>query len=120
MLTFWLKDKKESSRIDLSHKNREGKTLLMLFVEHLDINMVRFLLKSLDVRPFVNDENEDGQTVLLSAVSASNWRLAEELMSNANLRNAVPDDLGETRGCIDVHPMGLTGLSALAQLIVNR
>ena len=107
--------------MDLGHRNREGKTLLMLFVDHLDINMVRLLLKSLDVRPFINDENEDGQTVLLSAVAASNWRLAEELLTNANLRNALPDgDPGETRGCIDVHPMGLTELSALAQLIVTR
>ena len=45
LLTYWLKDPREASLIDMRTKNREGKTLFMLFVEHLDINMVRLLVK---------------------------------------------------------------------------
>ena len=119
-MTFWLKDKQEAARIDLRLKNREGKNLLMLFVDHLDLNMLRLLLKSVDVRPSVDDENEDGMTVLLTAVSAANRKLAEELLSNPNLKRPIPEEPTEMEGCIDVHPMGVSGLSALAQLIVTR
>ena len=79
-----------------------------------------FLLQSIDSREAVNEENDDGATPLLSVVSSANWKLAEELLSNENLKRPSTSDPEESEGTIDVHPTGLTGLSALTQLIVAR
>ena len=90
MLETWLYDVDGAQRVEQSLKNKEGKTLLMLFIEHLDTpltsKMTKLLCKTVNIRECVNDVNVEGNTALLMACSQSKWGLVRELLTNPGLK----------------------------------
>ena len=62
MLEAWLADIEGAQKVDQSLQNNEGKTLLMLFMEHLDQSytskMTKLFCKTVDVRDCINNVNK--------------------------------------------------------------
>ena len=67
LIEAWLKDKSLVAKVDLTLTNGEGKTLLMLFLEHSSMRMFRLFLNSVNARDCVNMKDYDGHTALLQA-----------------------------------------------------
>ena len=130
MLEAWLADIEGAQRVDQSLQNNEGKTLLMLFMEHLDqcytSKMTKLLCKNVDVRDCINDVNKEGNTAILIAASQSKWGLVKELLTNPGLRIIPNDEEGvETdddgfQNCVDLHKTNSSGQTALVVILLAR
>ena len=130
MLEAWLADVEGVQQVDQSLKNKEGKTLLMLFIEHLDSpltsKMTKLLCKTANLRDVVNEVNNEGNTALLMAASEAKWVLVKELLTNRALKICPDDDEGiETdedglQGCIDLHKTNSAGQTLLVVILLTR
>jgi len=130
MLEAWLADVEGAQNVDQSLQNNEGKTLLMLFVEHLDqcytSKMTKLLCKTVDVRDCINAVNKEGNTAILMAASQSKWVLVKELLTNPGLRIIPNDEEGvETdddgyQGSVDLHKTNSSGQTALVVILLAR
>ena len=132
MIEAWLSDPEEARKVDQSLKNKEGKTLLMLFIEHLDgpltSKMTKMLCKTVDNRDCVNEANDSGNTALLAAVSQSKWASVKELLTNPGLKMDPGEDIFEDietddeglQGCVDVHKANSSGQTALIVILLTR
>ena len=130
MLEAWLKDVEGANKVDQSLKNSEGKTLLMLFVEHLDTTltskMVKLLCKTVDVKICINEVNNEGNTALLMAASLGKWAVVRDLLTNPALKiypeeeDGLETDDDGLQGVIDLHKTNSAGQTALVTLMLMR
>ena len=130
MLEAWLADVEGAQIVDQSVKNNEGKTLLMLFIEHLDSSltskMTNLLCKTVNTRDCVNDVNKEGSTAVMMAASQTKWGLIKELLTNPGLKiipeegEGVETDEDGFQGCVDLHKANSSGQTALVVILLAR
>ena len=111
ILDAWLKDKERAKAVDQTLANNEGKTLVMLFIEHLPHQYLRYLLNTVDTKASINQVDKNGNTALLMASQMSKWTWIKELLINPGVK--IGDTEDDLEGTVDVHPTDKTGLSAL-------
>ena len=130
MIEAWMADGEEAQCVDQTLQNNEGKTLLMLFIEHLDSpltsRMTKTLCKTVNVRDCVNDVNKDGNTALLLAASQFKWVIVKELLTHRGLKicpdegEGIETDEDGLQGCIDLHKTNSSGQTLLAVILLTR
>ena len=130
MIEAWMADVEEAQYVDQTLSNNEGKTLLMLFIEHLDTpltsRMTKTLCKTVNVRDCVNDVNKDGNTALLLAASQSKWIIVKELLTHRGLKicpeegEGIETDEDGLQGCIDLHKTNSSGQTLLVVILLTR
>ena len=65
ILETWLKDKELVKKVNLNLVNNEGKTILMLLLEHSHLKMFRmFLHTAEDAKKSINKVDNDNNTAL--------------------------------------------------------
>ena len=66
ILEAWLFNKENAKIVDQSLKNKDGKTLVMLFVEHItQPQYLRMLLNTVDAKSCINATDKHGNTALI-------------------------------------------------------
>ena len=118
ILEAWLKDKESARKVDQTLANKEGKTLLMLYVQYMNHIQLRVLLNVIDAKPCINQMDSNGDTAMLIATKLSKWALAKELISHYGLKVGECDD--ELEGTVDLHPLSSEGQSALTMQMLAR
>jgi ankyrin repeat protein len=116
ILGVWLKDKENATKVDQSVVNKENKTLVRLFVEHLPPRMLKLLLSTIDAKGCIDNVDTEGNTTLLAATKLGKWKAAKEILFNFGLK--VGDNEEDAEGVVDVHPADKTGISALTLMMV--
>ena len=88
ILETWLKDKELVKKVDLNLVNDEGKTLLMLFLEHSHLKMFRMFLHTAEegAKKSINKVDNDNNTALLLASKMGKWAFAKEILINKGLK----------------------------------
>ena len=88
ILETWLKDKELVKKVDLNLVNDEGKTLLMLFLEHSHLKMFRMFLHTAEegAKKSINKVDNDNNTALLLASQMGKWAFAKEILINKGLK----------------------------------
>jgi ankyrin repeat protein len=109
-----LQDERLASKLDVSAKNNEGNTLLMLLIQHMDDKLVNLLVGLVDVRPCLNEVNSDGNTALLLAATLGKWSIVQSLLENESLKGKAA---GEG---VDVHKANKEGLTCLVLILLAR
>ena len=88
ILETWLKDKELVKKVDLNLVNDEGKTLLMLLLEHSHLKMFRMFLHTAEegAKKSINKVDNDNNTALLLASQMGKWAFAKEILINKGLK----------------------------------
>ena len=118
ILEAWLKDKDNARKVDQTLANKEGKTLLMLYVQYMNHIQLRVFLNVIDAKPCINQMDSKGDTAMLIATKLSKWAVAKELLSHYGLKVGDCDD--ELEGTVDLHPLSSEGQSALTIQMLAR
>ena len=86
ILETWLKDKELVKKVDLNLVNDEGKTILMLLLEHSHLKMFRMFLHTADAKKSINKVDNDSNTALLLASQMGKWAFVKEILINRGLK----------------------------------
>ena len=66
ILEAWLFNKEKAKLVDQNLKNKDGKTLVMLLVEHItQPQYLRILLNTVDAKSCINATDKHGNTALI-------------------------------------------------------
>ena len=118
ILEAWLKDKDNARKVDQTLANKEGKTLLMLYVQYMNHIQLRVLLNTVDAKPCINLKDQNGDTAMLIATRLSKWAVAKELITHYGLKVGECED--DMEGTVDLHPLSSEGQSALTMQMLAR
>lgn len=111
ILEAWLRNKEKAKSVDLTLVNKEGKTLVMLFIEHLTSQYLKVLLSTVDAKHVINHEDKNGDSALLLASKLGKWDMVRELLINNGLKIGQTEE--DMEGTVDVHARNRDGLTAL-------
>lgn len=111
ILEAWLLNKEKAKTLDLTLVNKEGKTLVMLFIEHLTSQYLKVMLNTIDAKHVINHEDKNGDSALLLASKLGKWDMAREILINNGLKNGQTEE--DMEGTVDVHARNRDGLTAL-------
>ena len=111
MIKSWLQKQsnKPTSLMVMAAQNSQGYNLFMLVIMHLQTEVIKYFISTVDLDSCIDQMDKEGNNALLLAATMEQWEVLKCILSNNKLENLA----------IDIHPKNKDGYTTLVLVLAS-